>query len=114
MVPDYEKAAAESIEGDSLVKLMEENRNKLNDICCQSTVVSQNLSCEKRLSRKRRKEVSRDLCIVNRLTGLILAPYPFHGTQFFACGKVPVNPVDFDSAPLHAGTRSSVVWRIDG
>lgn len=32
VVPDYEKAAAESIEGDSLVKLMEENRNKLNDM----------------------------------------------------------------------------------
>ena len=31
VVPDYEKAAAESIEGDSLVKLME-NRNKLNDM----------------------------------------------------------------------------------
>jgi long-chain acyl-CoA synthetase len=30
VVPDYEKAAAESIEGDALAKIMEENRNKLN------------------------------------------------------------------------------------
>ncbi len=30
VVPDFEKASAESVEGDDLEKLMEENRNKLN------------------------------------------------------------------------------------
>ena len=111
VVPDYEKAAAESIEGDSLVKLMEENRNKLNDMLPIYSRITK-FELREEAFEKTPKKVSRDLCIANRFTGLILAPYPFHGTQFSLVERFPSIQLILIRASPCRGTRSSAVWQL--